>query len=703
MTLQRYIDDALSETVLSKMDTNKDRTAVDHMEYLILKNLSANRFNNDSFYSVSDTVVANVNAIEDIFNSSIDRNVLDKMDVIIDVLVAEQIRLSEDMDRLSDQDYYWVEDQLNHPIHELLYPSRRNYGRGDMGRRGSYDRRRGGYRDERRESPYRESGGYREDRYEDTRRVGHGRTQNTQESWGFGSRRSSAHTSRPVQDNKRTFSENDGYNKLAQMKARQEEALRAAKSPQEPVQSSNGGYVRDVEENVSYEPVDNPRVRERVVAERPQVDQDAIRAQEAVEAEIRNSGYKAATPTPRTVLTPPPAELQGYDHTTAHPYEEFWEDDRHWVASVKTDRKLSGVGVDTFPQLYNIYKFVSYHVMDKYGNVTQEFKPVNDDNRYINQSLLKDQDNYSKTFGRKPPRISEIVKDTSEDVAPVVETSMLELEDVIDIDQSDLESLGMIRMSENLATSAIEARTKLEDDRKSSVSLFMLMDPVEGTSKKEADLIRELYSETTLVALATRLRELEGVISRPIYEKLNRKISDAVKAEVNTAFGLNIVTMDFVKHWESILKHLRKDPVKYPSTWIDEFSRKMNQLIPTFLGVVDVIDADGSINQAFEHIITERNKDRVVPFANFFALVSLDCTLDQMSIGRQLESSAPVTVRAGGNYYGAEILHAIINRVSAETGTPATKVVLSTRCGSLVEVRKKELSSSTLVLSLYEH
>ncbi len=695
MNLQQFIDESLEDCVVERMRSNRDRSAVDHMEMMILKELSSNRFDNKTFYTVSDTIAKSIDDIEDTLRVSIDRNPGSVIHPLLDVLVAKQIRDNGDLDRLSDNDYYWVEDQIKAPLYSLIYGE---------SRRG---RDRGGYRDERRGSPYRDNNsrsyndrGY-DDRYSNDNRRGNPYSQPVENNWNSrrDSFRNNSYGYQQQEDPRRAFSENDGYNKLAQMRAQQA----AKEAPQREVVNTRG-YARDVEENVSYEPIDNPRDTYR---EEPRVSEEAVRNQERFEEQIRGSATtnvdRQHQPDGKTVvLVVPPADRQGYDHTTEHPYEEFWENDRKWQASVKTKWKLSGVGVETFPQLYNIFKYVSYHVMDKYGHVTQEFKEVNDNNRYINQSLLKDPDNYANAFGRKPPKLSNIMNDTREVEEKKVPDSGLELEDCIDLNQEDLDNLGNIRASENLATSAIEARTKLEKGRKSSVSLFMLMDPVEGTSRQEADLIKELYTETTLISLSKRLGELEGVISKPLFEKLNKKIGDAVIAEANNAFGLNIVTMNFSKHWASLIKKLASDTRKYTPEWLDNFSQMMNAMIPTFLGVVDVLDGDGEINPVFEHIITDDNKNRVIPFVNFYTLVSLDCTLDQMSIGKQLELTSPVIIRAGGNFYGAEILHAVMNRVESETGSPMTRVMLSTRCGSMVEVRRQELRSVNLVLSLYK-
>lgn len=688
MSFERYIDECLEDVILDRMDSNKDRTAIDHMEHVLLKSMASNRFDNDNFYTVSDTIVKNAEVIEDTLNISLDRNTKATINLVVDILIAEQIRQSGELDKLSDKDYYWVEDQINEPLYKVFYGDGRRRGRDrgrDHGRGDNYERR-----PQRGFSSRGQSVGYRDSyRYSDNSRNEQPRNR------GFNDNQQRPQYSNYRQeDTRRSFGETDGYSMLAKMqnKRNQQEVPRRTVEDESRHRDS---YTREVEENVSYEPVDNPRGYTE-----PSSDYD-VEAQKEFERAIMGDDVKRSRDTKCIVLTPPPADKQGYDHTSERPFEEFWEDDRKWQVSVNTKWRLSGVGIETYPQLYNIYKYVSYHVMDKYGYVTQEFKVVNDDNRYINQTLLKDPDNYSKAFGRKPPKLSDILGDTKEVEEKPVEKA-LELEDVIDIDQEDLTHLNTIKPSENLATSAIEARSKIEDGRNSAVSVFMLMDPIEGTSTREADLIKRLYSETTLASLSKSMCELEQVIAKPIWDKLNKKIGSAILAEVNSTFGLNIVSMNFAKHWTTVVDKLSKDIVKYPPEWIDNFSRKLNAMIPTFLGVIDVLDSDGKINPIFEHIVTKDNINRVVPFVNFYALVSLNCTLDQLSVGRQLELSSPVTIRAGGNFYGAEILHSIMNEISGEKGTPSTKLMLSTKCGSLIEVRKQELNSSTLILTLHD-
>ena len=68
---------------------------------------------------------------------------------------------------------------------------------------------------------------------------------------------------------------------------------------------------------------------------------------------------------------------------------------------------------------------------------------MDESNRYINQSLLKDPDTFKSNFNRKPPKISDIMntRDTVEDAEPVLEESGgYELEDRIDLSQDDLDN-----------------------------------------------------------------------------------------------------------------------------------------------------------------------------------------------------------------------------------------------------------------------
>lgn len=704
--LERIIDDALEDCVEDRLRENRDISAIDHMELVLMRGLSKNRFDNEDFYKVSDVIRGHIEPIEDILRH-LGRGLHEKIHVVLDVLVGDQVRKNGDLDKLSDEDYYWVEDQLNSEIHELLYGRQRGARRGRGGHRDDRDydrgRGRGGYRDTRRGDMYADRSDPRgdpRDRYD----VSGGRSRPAPRDGGYDFR---GRGRAQPQDTRRSVRSNDGFSQIARMQQQHDEVARSDRTRDD--RHEYDDRYEDHGEDVSYEPVDR---NERGRGHSAVVDTE----QEELN-QVRNSFRQAAngeTPTVARggrgqVLTPPPPEQQGIDHTTDYPYEVFWEDDRLWQASVKSDMKLTGVGIDAMPQLYNIYKYVSYHVMDQYGNVTQEFKDVTDDNRYINQTLVKDPDNFNRAFARKIPKIDTMVNKGEDSEARVAhETSTtsegMELGDIIDLNQNDLANVNTIVGSDNLSTSAIEARTRLSEiaGKKSSLSMFILMDPIEATNISEANLVRELYSQSTLMALSKSLLDLEGKISKYTFDKINKRLGESVIDEMVNAFGIDITSMNFAKHWPTVMKTLSGESKRYPAEWLDNFSRTMNRMIPTFLGVVDVVESNGEISPFFEHIVTQENKDRVIPLVDFCAIISLDCTLDELSIGRQLELSSPITIRAGDDLYSCNTIHAVMNELRDFNDQTRPKLILSTRCGAMVEVRQHELQSSNLVLSLFK-
>lgn len=674
MSLHDFIADVLVDVIIGRRRSNRDRTALDSFELAFLDALSVNRYNNDNFDMVVNSLAQNIEVFEDeVIRSSIDRDPIDAVERYLDLVMVKTIMDEKGLlDSLNDNDYEYVRKIYDSEAYEIMIGGGR--------RRGGYGGRHNdrGFSDRGFSSRGR-SGGYSDDRYDNR-----GRGRNS----GYASRGRDI----PERDNthitKRAVRANDGWSQIARasMDAQQEVHQESQQSDYRDDHHTYDRNYRDDYERAPRTP------REPQAAPYP----------EHHGPEYRTTRH---VPTQNIVFKHiPPREQQGYDHTSENPYEEFWEDDRLWQASVKSKWRLTGTGIDAYPVLYNIYKYVSYHVMDMYGNVTQEFKDVDDDNRYINQTLLKDPDSYAKAFSRKAPRMDDL-KDTRELDMEHEEhdTSQdVDLDDMLDICQSDLENISHIVNSDNLSTSVIEGRSSIEDGKNSSLNMFMLINPIEGVNRTEADLIRGLYNQNTLLGLSKELLAIEDRISRYNWQRINKDLSTKLVDIMCNVFGIDIKAMNFAKNWPDLLKHLSNQPSKYSREWIDNFSRKMNGLIPKLIGVMDPLDANGEIAPYFEHVINKDNVNTVVPFVDFYAVVSLRCTLDQMAIGRQLELNSPLVIRAGNDVYSSGILHSLLNELNNSKTNTAT-LLLSTRCGALVEVRPHELNSPNLVLSLFQY
>lgn len=680
MSLFDYIADVMVDAINGRRRSNKDRTALDSFELAFFDALSANRYNNDNFDMVVGSLAKNIEIFEDeVIRGPIDRDPIEAIGRYLDLVMVKTIMDEKNLlDSFNDSDYEYVRKIYDSEAYEIMI------GGG---------RRRSGYssdRDDRystrgRNTGYHSDRGGRNDYYDDR-----GSSRNS--PYGRRDRdipeRDSAHIT------KRAVKTNDGWSQIARA---------SANARQEPQRDDYSDVRRGRDRQDTYDEYRAPRGKQG-----PQ--DDYVPAYEPVEPRVEQR-YQEPQPKPRVIpgnkivfdRIPAPEE-QGYDHTSENPYEEFWEDDRLWQASVKSKWRLTGTGIDAFPVLYNIYKYVSYHVMDKYGNITQEFKEVNDDNRYINQTLLKDPDSYAKAFSRKAIRIDDL-NDTRElevDDEIVDNQGDVELEDMLDLDQDDFENIGHLVNSDNLSTSVIEGRSNIEDGKNSSLNMFMLINPIEGVSRAEADLIKGLYDQNTLLGLSKELLAIEGKISKYNWQRINNSLSTKIVDIMYNVFGVDIKSMNFAKNWPDVLKHLTTQKEKYSREWVDNFSRKMNSLIPKFIGIMDPLDSNGEIAPYFEHVINKDNLATVVPFVDFYAVVSLRCTLDQLAIGRQLELSSPLVIRTGSDVYSSGILHSLLSELKNSRTSTAT-LVLSTKCGALIEVRQHELNSSNLVLSLFQY
>lgn len=659
MSIQDFLADTLEDVVSDRLYDNPDRSALDQFELRFMEQIADNRYNNETLWQIVDAMEERLEIWEDeILRKDFDRDARRNVNDFLDCLIADTLIKQKMLNDLDDRDYNFVQDVVDSPLYELMFETSRRRGRS----------RSSGYRDDRRESGRGRSSGYRDERRESSSRPSRGRFE-----------------SRPTRDNshevKRSVSSNNAFSHAARIRERlEQEAVED--------QPRNDRPVRDRSRQDDHEEAPR-RIRE------PQVDRMQDDFEETSVAQVPRTGKR--------VFTPPPISKQGYDHTTEYPYEEFWEDNCMWQATIKTDWKLTGTGIDSYVQLYNMYKWVSYHVMDEFGNVTQRFKPMDESNRYINQSLLKDPDTFKSNFNRKPPKISDIMntRDTVEDAEPVLEESGgYELEDMIDLSQDDLDNAGTLIPSDNLSTSAIEARTRLgETGRDSSLSVFMLMDPIETVTSQEASLIKDLYSANTLMALSKSLEGLRGKIPNASFNRINQKISNYLLDVLRNTFGVTIKQMDFSKDWALVIKGLVK---RQGQDWVDKFARRANVLIPVILSFVDVEDADGNISETFDQIVTPQNRNRIVPYVDFYALVSINCTLDQLSIGKQIEEDSPLVLRAGDDIYSSSALSTVLQALDdIRSSVSINRLLLSTKCGALVNVTRHELGGSNIVLSMF--
>lgn len=692
MSIIRYVEDVLYDCVSDRLRRNKDHSALDHYEFTFMSSIAANRYHNENFKIIADGIVDRLDMLEDYNNMDFEQNPSKFVNEFLDLMMADHLTKESEsiVSSFSSRDYDFIQSILDSELYDLVFGGSRYSRRSERDDRYGRDYR--GRRDRGRDSGYRDDRDDRygrdryDDRYDDRYRDRRG-------GFGGGGRADYGYD-RPVRDNahrtKRSASESNGYLVMARNERHQQDDSRDDRSRP----SRDTGYGRE-------RPQESPQSRQE-----GHVQSDFDRWNNNVDEETRSRPINNG----KVVLTPPPRELQGYDFTSEAPYESFWEDDRHWEASTITKRQLTGYGCDRFPSLYNIFQHVSYHVMDKFGNVTQEFKPVTNDNRYINQSLLRDQDNYTEAFGRKPKKVSEILDtadtaDVEVDQLESVQPQEREFEDVIDISQDDLDRITHVIPSDGLASSAIEARSKLDaiPDKHSMINTFMLMDPVESASETEAKTIRNLYNQSSLITLSKALLDMRPHTSKANWKRINDKLTKRVLSVINDVYGLDVKAMNFAEHWPSIVEHVSKNHKRYSREWVADFVRGMNSLIPTLLNLVDVCDEDGKINEVFTHIVTEHNRNRVVAFVDFYVMISLDCTLDQLSIGRQLEAGEPVVLRMGDDLYGAESFHSVLAEIEqCREQLLVSQLLVSTRCGALISVRLHELTGPNLLLSLFD-
>lgn len=655
---QLYSDDIADEMARHITDVirnHDDRTALGEYEIMVFKRLAVNRFDNQEFNPLVDMIFDNLDAYEDVVLNRryIDDNFKHNIEDILNAYLSIVLRQSNVMGELSDSEYNWCMDQIEGPVGEFILhqgSSRGGRDRGHRGRGGYVDQSRGGYQD----SP-------RDDRYRSARgesRSGRG---------GY----TPSRTSPPPRESPRSMlHEDDGLLAIRRAaRARNEEQSESIR--EEPVRENRRRGAALYQDEVS----NFDHVSEPVHAHAP-----------AQELYVNKTG------------------IEGPNHPGLDPYGDYWQDGKHYQNAVTSDWVISGEGPESLPILFDIHTEVRYLVKDAYGVVTQEIHPMTKATRYLNQTLFEDQAyrrDYYKRVDQKALR-DELGLDTAEPkfgerVVPEQQYQKLgKVIQSLDPDEMAEPKAPVVADSEYIAL--LETKSLIEPEDPVVYKTFMIRDPIEFGSAAQVDWVNELLSGPGLSSIAQGLLENPLKIPDAPYTKLCTMISDVILDVTVHDYNSPLQAMRFPDHWIKLLEWLAS---KNTPEWIAAYTKELNDRIPVIFNQMPVTEYDGSVHPAFEDVVNENNKDRVIGFSKHVAIIAINYTLDELSIGQQLKDNRSISISPLTNEQESRAIYMRLRALKASaTGTPFNEFILATKCGRTVRIRPNINDNGYLTLNL---
>lgn len=687
--LVRDIEGVLIDICGRILDSKRRNTAMEDFQYKLCLRLADGRFMNKDFDELIDRIMKCLPEYEEtvLRGAYIEHDFERNLGEIFDVYIAHVASSnSQYVDQMDNRDYALFEDAMNSLTHEVFFgPTRQRASR-------AYAGRDTGYRDDRRPS-YDDRAPRGRGRYDDrdpVGRRGYDDRRPTYDDRAPAGRGRSPYNEQRQQRRGSVTGDMDPYSAMSQLQAPERDVPVA--DPVDTPQYRQAGQVhrRDPRAQPDIYDEREPQVLTRRIAPGP----ESIMGNDLVQVD------------PRFI---PPVN-QGYDYTKERPFEDFWEDDRHWQAVSITEWTLNGPGHESIPFIYDLNTEVAYYVRDRSGRVTMETKPMTEDTRYLNQSMYYDPAKQEDPYRRHAPSLAQIL-DTSEEHADfdtVKQTGPRTIGDVLSI---DLDTYGdsASQISYNLMTSAIEARKNMEPGQShATITELVLLKPLELMNAEQANLLKGLMDEKTLTGLATALENIRGKIPNAAWEFVTNRISAEIQDTVTRLFSIPSKGFKFPDNWDAMIKYVagRQHEVGAPgSNWdIDTqvFARSMNTLVAPLVVYLDHTDEDGNVSSAMSEFVTPINANRVVPYFDHVALITVPQSLDEINLGSQIETSGHAIISATSDSSSAQVLHNLVHEVLGKyKKLPISHLLISTGCGRMIRIRRYAMSGPVMVLTMF--
>lgn len=329
---------------------------------------------------------------------------------------------------------------------------------------------------------------------------------------------------------------------------------------------------------------------------------------------------------------------QGIDFSKPRPYDEWWEGDKHYRVAYLSDWKLSNEdGEKVLPSLYDVNTHIRYLVKHNSGHVTEEILAVTNDSRYLQQELLYGGSDIQAAprTGRRVTADGGVVNLSGESELKTKPTPLADIMKSVDTD-AFADICGKYTVVADLREAAMAALLNLSntpDDTMVMLSPYLVKDPVIliGYAANTETLLDALIEPNDLHAVRNRMLEMREGVLPELWDKVNERLSKAVKESCRYQWQFGFKVFDFAEHFLQMLDRMRDiegDAV------VKNFIQRSNSLI-------DKAGQRFTPEEAIQHL-SQTPRDNGYPnavvFADFEYLFAIRKTADELGLGKQLDN-----------------------------------------------------------------
>jgi hypothetical protein len=406
---------------------------------------------------------------------------------------------------------------------------------------------------------------------------------------------------------------------------------------------------------------------------------------------------------PRVTIS---TDVDGPDYSQASPFEDFIEGGERFRAAHLSDWQLTPdfdldtpeqIRLSAIPTLYNINTHIKYYVMDAEGCVREEFEKVTDENRRLAHQLRED------------PRVEEVSRPRSARVTLTRDDSDLSqhreqrqagqslAKQLDEVDISELK-FSATNMADSLPGIVFSGQMDMIDGgNKPRAGLYFRRSPLVIRGEGQLDLIDQVNDTTTLTAAADRMVELRDKFDKPIWETLNKRFAENVLRVSRYQFQFNgVAKFNFSSSFGRFLQAFREARGNEETSL---FSRRIMHVIQASCAHMLVED----INFNADDLMKGRKADALM-FTDFFAVISINSTLDDLGIGNVVSNEPTgVSIESTSNADLYKQFRRIFDKLEDEVPAQTRgRLLISTADNRLLEVHPYFGEHKAYILSAVE-
>lgn len=346
-------------------------------------------------------------------------------------------------------------------------------------------------------------------------------------------------------------------------------------------------------------------------------------------------------PTPMQPTTPPPPPKpslpEGLDYTKERPHESYCLKGEHWfhtnVVTPELDKRYG-----KHPTFYNVNTHLRYLVVGVRNEVREEFIPVTEDNRYLQQELLNNpssQRRVSNQISLRNPKVPTDTKITT----PEVKNKPQLAEIISSIDTTpptDSKVLLSGSMGESVETMLLELSANTEEEGIFKTHIVRDLVILMSDDPHKDAFLEELDVSINLVQFHGILYKYKALVDANLWAKVNQRMSLALQASMRYQWLLpGSKPMNFYNDYLLMLDKMKERFANNPEFMSKYVKRTaaLIQQVTTRILPDEVGDFIGDLLPAN----VKATDVKVVLFTNSEYLFIIRRSADELGIGKQLD------------------------------------------------------------------